>query len=119
MRRSTIALASAATLAAVGLIAAPLAQAATVMPRMSSSSLAKCGFTVKPNLDYWAGGSASLAPTGKIPAGKNVVIQGNAASGVANGTRLELLRFNPAGKGCHGDPRHLVAGIPRALLRTR
>ena len=70
MRRSTIALVSAATLAAVGLVAAPLAQAATVTPRMSSSSLAKCGFTVKPNLDFWYGGSASMAPTGKIPAGK-------------------------------------------------
>ena len=40
MRRSTIALASAATLAAVGLGAAPLAQAASVTPRMTSSSLA-------------------------------------------------------------------------------
>ncbi len=111
MRRSTVALASAATLAAAGLIAAPLAQAAPVTPRMSSSSLAKCGFTVKPNLDAWAGGSAVMAPTGKIPAGKNIVIQGNAASGVANGTRLELMRFNPAGKGCHGSFQRIGSGI--------
>ena len=111
MRRFAFALASVATLSAVGLIGAPLAQAAIATPRMSSSSLAKCGFTVKPNLDYWAGGSASLAPTGKIPAGKNVVIQGNAASGVANGTRLELLRFNPAGKGCHGSLDRIGSGI--------
>ena len=111
MRRSTIALASAATVAAVGLVAAPLAQAATVTPRMTSSSLAKCGFTVKPNLDFWYGGSASMAPTGKIPVGKNIVIQGNAADGVANGTRLELVRFNPAGKGCHGSFQRIGNGI--------
>jgi hypothetical protein len=107
----TIALASAAVLATAGFIAAPLAHAADVTPRMSPSSLSKCGFTVKPNLSYWSGGSASMAPTGKIPAGKNIVVQGNAADGVANGTRLELLRFNPAGKGCHGSFQRIGSGI--------
>ena len=52
-----------------------------------------------------------MAPTGKIPAGKNTIIQGNAADGVANGTRLELLRFNPAGKGCHGSFQRIGNGI--------
>jgi hypothetical protein len=107
----TIALASAAVLATAGFIAAPLAQAATVTPRMSSSDLQKCGFSVKPNLDFWYGGTASMAPTGKVPAGKNIVIQGNAADGVANGTRLELVRFNPAGKGCHGSFQRIGNGI--------
>jgi hypothetical protein len=111
MRRSTIALASAAAVATAGLIAAPLAQAAEVTPRMSSSDLQKCGFSVKPNLDFWFGGSASMAPTGKIPPGKNIVIQGRAAEGVANGTRLELVRFNPAGKGCHGSFQRIGSGI--------
>jgi hypothetical protein len=107
----TIALASAAVLAAAGFIAAPLAQATDVTPRMTSSSLSKCGFTVKPNLDFWYAGSASMAPTGKVPAGKNIVIQGRAADGVANGTRLELVRFNPAGKGCHGSFQRIGNGI--------
>ena len=111
MRRSSIALASAAAVATVGLIAAPLVQATEVTPRMSSSALQKCGFTVQPNLDFWSGGSAAMAPTGKIPAGKNVVIQGRAADGVANGTRLELVRFTPAGKGCHGSFQRIGSGI--------
>lgn len=111
MRRSTIALASAAAVASAALVAAPLAQAASVTPRMSSSDLQKCGFTVKPNLNFWDGGTAAMAPTGKIPAGKNIVIQGNAAAGVANGTRLELVRFNPAGKGCHGSFQRIGSGI--------
>ena len=111
MRRSTIALASAAAVATAGLIAAPLAQATEVTPRMSSSDLQKCGFSVKPNLDFWFGGSAAMAPTGKVPAGKNIVIQGRAAEGVANGTRLELVRFNPAGKGCHGSFQRIGSGI--------
>lgn len=108
MRRTIIALASAAAVISVGLLAGPAAQA---QPRMSPSTLTKCGFTVKPNLAYWSGGSASMAPTGKIPAGKNVVIQGRAAQGVADGTRLELLRFNPAGKGCHGSFQRIGSGI--------
>lgn len=106
-----IALASAATLATAGLIAAPLAQAADVTPRMSSSALQKCGFTVKPNLDAWQGGSASLVPSGKAAAGRNVIIQGRAASALSDGTRLELLRFNPAGKGCHGSFDRIGSGI--------
>jgi hypothetical protein len=106
-----IALASAVAIAAAGTIAAPLAQAATVTPRMSSTDLQKCGFSVKPNLDFWSGGTAAMAPTGKVPAGKNIVIQGNAADGVANGTRLELVRFNPAGKGCHGSYQRIGSGI--------
>jgi hypothetical protein len=107
----TIALASAVAIAAGGAIAAPLAQAATVTPRMSSTELQTCGFSVKPNLDFWYGGTATMAPTGRIPAGKNIVIQGNAADGVANGTRLELVRFNPAGKGCHGSFQRIGSGI--------
>ena len=107
----TVALASAAVLATAGFFAAPLAQAADMTPRMSPSTLTKCGFTVQPNLQYWAGGSATLAPTGKIPAGKNTIIQGRAAQGVADGTRLELLRFNPAGKGCHGSFQRIGSGI--------
>ena len=46
MRRSSIALASAAAVATVGLIAAPLVQATEVTPRMSSSALQKCGSTL-------------------------------------------------------------------------
>ena len=112
MRRS-IALASAATLATAGLIAVPLAQSASAQPapRASTSLLQKCGFTVKPNMSAWQGGSASLVPSGKAAAGRNVIIQGRAASGVSDGTRLELLRFNPAGKGCHGSLDRIGSGI--------
>lgn len=111
MRRSTIALASTVVLASAALVAAPLAQAASVTPRMSASKLTKCGFTTKPNLQYWSGGSASLTPTGTIPAGRNTIIQGRAAKGLKDGTRLELLRFNPAGKGCHGSLDRIGSGI--------
>ena len=111
MRRSVVALVSAAALASAGLAIAPLAQAADSAPRMSPNLLAKCGFTVKPNLTYWSGGTAAMAPTGKIPGGKNVVIQGNAAKGLPDGTRLELLRFNPAKKGCHGSLDRIGSGI--------
>jgi len=107
----TVALASAAVLATAGFIAAPLAQAADVTPRMSPSTLTKCGFTVQPNLEFWNGGTASLTPTGKVPAGKNIIIQGRAAQGVKDGTRLELVRFNPAGKGCHGSLDRIGSGI--------
>ena len=107
----TIALASAAAIVTAGITAAPLAQAADATPRTPSSVLQKCGFSTKPNLTYWSGGTAAMAPTGKIPAGKNIVIQGNAADGVANGTRLELVRFNPAGKGCHGSFQRIGSGI--------
>ena len=107
MRRSVLALAVAT--AATALVMAVPAQAAA--PAMSGSQLDKCGFTTKPNLDYWQGGSASLVPTGTIPAGKNTIIQGKAASGIADGTKLELLRFNPAGKGCHGSLDRIGGGI--------
>ena len=108
-----IALATAATLATAGLIAAPLAHAATSQPapRASTSLLQKCGFTVKPNLSAWQGGSASLVPSSKAAAGRNVIIQGRAASDLPDGTRLELLRFNPAGKGCHGSLDRIGSGI--------
>jgi hypothetical protein len=108
MRRSIIALAFAVAVVSVSLVAGSSAQAA---PRMSTSTLTKCGFTVKPNLEYWSGGTASLVPTGKIPAGKNTIIQGRAAQGLKDGTRLELLRFNPAGKGCHGSFDRIGGGI--------
>ena len=107
MRRSVLALAVAT--AATALVMAVPAQAAA--PAMSGSQLDKCGFTTKPNLDYWQGGSASLVPTGTIPAGKNTIIQGKAASGISDGTKLELLRFNPAGKGCHGSLDRIGGGI--------
>ena len=112
MRRS-IALASAATLATAGLVAVPLAQSASAQPapRASASALDKCGFTVKPNLSAWKGGSASLVPTGKAAAGRNVVIQGKAASGIKDGTQLELVRFASAGKGCHGSFQRIGSGI--------
>lgn len=108
MRRSIIAVAAAAAVAIVGVFAAPAAQA---QPRMSASKLTKCGFTSKPNLQYWSGGTASLTPTGRIPAGRNTIIQGRAAQGLKDGTRLELLRFNPAGKGCHGSLDRIGSGI--------
>lgn len=108
MRRSLTVLVAAAALT---LVAVPTAHAAGVTPRMSPSALDKCGFTVQPNLDAWQGGSASLTPTGKIPAGRNTIIQGRAATGLKDGTRLELLRFNPAGKGCHGAFQRIGGGI--------
>ena len=107
MRRSLLAMAVAS--AAAALVMAVPARAA--VPAMSGSQLDKCGFTTKPNLQYWQGGSASLVPTGTIPAGKNTIIQGKAASGIADGTKLELLRFNPAGKGCHGSLDRIGGGI--------
>ena len=107
MRRSVLALAVAT--AATALVMAVPAQAA--VPAMSGAQLNKCGFTTKPNLQYWQGGSASLVPTGTIPAGRNTIIQGKAASGIADGTKLELLRFNPAGKGCHGSLDRIGGGI--------
>lgn len=107
MRRFTLAVAVSA--AAAALVMAVPAQAAA--PAMSGSQLQKCGFTTKPNLQYWQGGSASLTPTGTIPAGRNTIIQGKAASGIADGTKLELLRFNPAGKGCHGSLDRIGSGI--------
>ena len=107
MRRSVLALAVAT--AATALVMAVPAQAA--VPAMSGTQLNKCGFTTKPNLQYWQGGSASLVPTGTIPAGRNTIIQGKAASGIADGTKLELLRFNPAGKGCHGSLDRIGGGI--------
>ena len=107
MRRSVLALGVAT--AATALVMAVPAQAAA--PAMSGSQLDKCGFTTKPNLQYWQGGSASLVPTGTIPAGRNTIIQGKAASGISDGTKLELLRFNPAGKGCHGSLDRIGGGI--------
>ena len=108
MRRSLLAAAIVTASAAALAIAAP-AQAAT--PAMSGSQLQKCGFSTKPNLTYWGGGSASLVPSGTIPAGRNTIIQGKAASGIADGTKLELLRFNPAGSGCHGSLDRIGSGI--------
>ncbi|MEY3732896.1 MAG: hypothetical protein RL347_255 [Actinomycetota bacterium] len=108
MRRSIVALVSAAAVVSVSLTAGSAAQA---IPRMSPSTLTKCGFSVQPNLDFWYGGTASLAPTGKVPAGRNIIIQGRAAQGVKDGTRLELVRFNPAGKGCHGSLDRIGSGI--------
>lgn len=99
----------------VGLAAAALvvttipAQAAA--PAMSSSDLKKCGFTVQPNLDFWYAGTGTLTPTGKIPAGHNTIIQGKAAEGVKNGTKLELLRFNPSGQRCEGSFDRIGGGI--------
>ena len=98
----------AAAVVATALAVAPAAQA---LPRASASTLEKCGFTVKPNLSAWQGGSANLVPTGKAAAGRNVIIQGKAASALKDGTRLELLRFAPAGKGCHGSFQRIGSGI--------
>ena len=108
MRRSLLAM-SVVTVAAAALVVTVPAQAAA--PAMSGADLQKCGFTTKPNLDFWNGGSATLTPTGTIPAGKNTIIQGKAAQGVKDGTKLELLRFNPAGKGCHGTLDRIGGGI--------
>lgn len=105
------ALAAATALATTGLVAAPLAQAASITPQTSTSKLDKCGFTKKPNISAWQGGSASLVPSGSAAAGRNVIIQGRAASALPDGTRLELLRFNPAGKGCHGSFDRIGSGI--------
>jgi hypothetical protein len=107
--RRSLAIVASAALASASVIAAAPAQAA--VPRMSASALDKCGFTAKPNLTYWSGGTATLTPSGKIPAGRNTIIQGRAAQGLADGTRLELLRFNPAGKGCHGSLDRIGGGI--------
>jgi hypothetical protein len=105
------ALAAASALVATGLVAAPIAQAMSITPQTSNSKLEKCGFTKKPNVSAWQGGSASLVPTGSAAPGRNVVIQGRAASALPDGTRLELLRFNPAGKGCHGSLDRIGSGI--------
>lgn len=106
MRRSVFAVA----LAAVALVVA--AQPAQAMsPRMSANDLNKCGFTTKPNISAWQGGSANMAPTGKIPAGRNIVIQGKAASALPDGTKLQLLRFQSANKGCHGSFQQIGSGI--------
>jgi hypothetical protein len=102
---------TAAITAAVAASALAVAPAAQATPRASTSALDKCGFTVKPNLAAWTGGSASLVPTGKAAAGRNVIIQGKAASGLKNGTQLELVRFAPAGKGCHGSFQRIGSGI--------
>lgn len=107
MRRTLVV--SVASLAAVAALTA--GQAAQAAPTMSASGLNKCGFTVKPNLSAWSGGSANMAPTGKIPAGRNVVIQGKAASDLKDGTQLQLLRFAPVGKGCHGSFQPIGSGI--------
>ncbi len=108
MRRSIVVLGVATAVVSVGLMSG---SSAAATPRMSPSTLTKCGFTVQPNLQYWSGGSASLTPTGRIPAGRNTIIQGRAAQGLKDGTRLELLRFNPAGKGCHGSLDRIGGGI--------
>ena len=106
MRRPLLAIAA---VAAASLVVIAPAQAAA--PAMSTNALNKCGFTTKPNASEWQGGSATLVPTGKIPAGKNTILQGKAATGIPDGTRLNLLRFNPAGKGCHGSFQPIGGGI--------
>ena len=107
MRRTLVV--SGVVLAAVTALTA--GQAAQASPTMSASALDKCGFTTKPNVSAWQGGSANMAPTGSIPAGRNVVIQGKAASALKDGTQLQLLRFAPAGKGCHGSFQPIGSGI--------
>ena len=110
MRRTTlICVLSAAALTATAIVIA--GPAGAVGPAMAPSKLDKCGFTRKPNLSQWPGGTATMVPQGRIPAGKNTIIQGKAATGLPDGTRLELLRFNPSGNGCHGSLDRIGSGI--------
>ncbi len=106
MRRSVLAV----MVAAVAVVFA-VQPAQAVSPRISANDLNKCGFTIKPNISAWQGGSANMAPTGKVPAGRNIVIQGKAASALPDGTKLQLLRFASAKKGCHGSFQPIGSGI--------
>lgn len=108
-RRALIYTVSAAVLAVALTGVASPSQGA--QPTASASKLDKCGFTRKPNLSQWPSGTAAMAPMGNIPAGKNTVVQGRAAAGLPDGTRVELLRFHPSGSGCHGSLDRIGSGI--------
>lgn len=111
MRRSLIASGAALAGGALAFSVLAIAVPAGAAPMMQASKLDKCGFTRKPNVSQWQGGTATMVPQGRIPSGKNTIIQGKAASGLPDGTRVELLRFNPAGKGCHGMFEKIGDGI--------